>query len=105
MHRGGQDHTAHEFTLASCFQFSSISIPPLEPQDRRRLGILELRPFPVGAIAPDLAKFKLASPYDLPVGNHCDLLIGPPSIMQPIPKYLDWNGKLRAPRPELPTGA
>ena len=60
MHRGGQDHTAHEFTLASCFQFSSISIPPLEPQDRSRLGILELRPFPVGAIAPDLAKFKLA---------------------------------------------
>ena len=71
-------------------------------------GMLELGDTPGLGIALDpaaLAKFKLARPYDLPVGNHCDLLIGPPSIMQPIPKYLDWNGKLRAPRPELPTGA
>lgn len=45
MHRGGQDHHAHEFTIQSCFWFSSINIPPLEQQDRNRLGILELMPF------------------------------------------------------------
>jgi hypothetical protein len=34
MHRGGQDHQAHEFTLQSPFWFSSINIPPLEGSDR-----------------------------------------------------------------------
>ncbi len=59
MHRGGQDHQAHEFTLRSLFWFSSINIPPLQPQDKSRLAILELKPLPEGAIAPDLASFKL----------------------------------------------
>lgn len=45
MHRGGADHKAHEFTIQSCFWFSSINIPPLEQQDRNRLGIVELMPF------------------------------------------------------------
>lgn len=45
-HRGGADHNATEFTLQSAFLFSSINIPPLEPQDRSRLAILELQPFP-----------------------------------------------------------
>lgn len=58
-HRGGQDGKAQEFTLRSCFWFSSINIPPLEPQDRSRLAILELLPFPAGAVAPDLKKFHL----------------------------------------------
>lgn len=65
MHRGGQDHSAHEFTLRSAFFFSSINIPPLEAQDRSRLAILELRPFAkdkkTGATPtpPDLAKYNL----------------------------------------------
>lgn len=59
VHRGGADHKAHEFTLASCFQFSSILIPPLQPQDRSRLGILELEPFAPGAVAPVLSEYKL----------------------------------------------
>lgn len=59
MHRGGQDHQAHEFTLRSCFWFSSINIPPIAPQDRSRLGILELKPFARGAIPPVLADFNL----------------------------------------------
>ena len=59
VHRGGQDHQAHEFTLQSCFQFSSINIPPLEPQDRSRLGILELKPFEPGDVAPDLDSYHL----------------------------------------------
>lgn len=42
--RGGSDHTAHEFTLRSPFWFSSIIVPPLEPQDLSRLALLELRP-------------------------------------------------------------
>jgi len=54
MHRGGQDHTAHEFTLRSCFMFSSISIPPMQPQDRSRLAILELKP-----LAKDAPKLDL----------------------------------------------
>lgn len=59
MHRGGQDHAAHEFTLRSCFWFSSINIPPLEPQDRSRLTILELKPLPKGAAPPQLDKWNL----------------------------------------------
>ncbi len=43
-HRGGQDQQAHEFTLRSSFWFSSILMPPLEPQDRSRLAIIELKP-------------------------------------------------------------
>lgn len=59
MHRGGQDHQAHEFTLRSCFWFSSINIPPIEPQDRSRLAILELKPLPQDAVPPVLGKMKL----------------------------------------------
>lgn len=53
VHRGGQDHQAHEFTLQSPFWFSSINIPPIEASDRSRLAILELRPFADGTIPPD----------------------------------------------------
>ncbi len=55
MHRGGQDHQAHEFTIRSAFQFSSINIPPLQPQDRSRLAILELKPFAPGTAPLDIA--------------------------------------------------
>lgn len=60
MHRGGQDHTAHEFTLQSPFWFSSINIPPLEGSDRSRLAILELRPFKPGTPAPDFGAYNFA---------------------------------------------
>jgi len=40
--RGGQDHEAAQFTVRSCFLFTSILIPPLLPQDRSRMAILEL---------------------------------------------------------------
>ena len=59
VHRGGQDHTAHEFTLRSCFMFSSISIPPLQPQDRSRLAILELNKLPGDAARLDLDAWHL----------------------------------------------
>lgn len=65
MHRGGADHQAHEFTLRSPFQFSSINIPPLQPQDRSRLGILELDPFEPGAVPPVLREWNLPE-----IGQH-----------------------------------
>ncbi|WP_374414273.1 hypothetical protein [Novosphingobium colocasiae] len=50
--RGSADHSGVEFTLQSCFWFSSILIPPLLPQDRSRLAILELLPLPGNTPAP-----------------------------------------------------
>jgi len=58
MHRGGQDHSAHEFTLQSPFWFSSINMPPLEGSDRSRLAILELRPFRAGVTPPDFGRYN-----------------------------------------------
>jgi hypothetical protein len=54
MMRGGSDHTGVSFTLRSCFFFSSIDIPPLLPQDRTRLAILELGRLRAGAPPPEL---------------------------------------------------
>ncbi len=65
MHRGGQDHQAHEFTLKSCFWFSSINIPPLQPQDRSRLAILELRPLADNAVPFDPATLRFEGLGDL----------------------------------------
>ena len=59
MHRGGQDHQAHEFTLKSVFWFSSINIPPIEPQDRSRLAILELKPLARDAKPLELTALRL----------------------------------------------
>ena len=50
--RGGQDHQGTEFTARACFLFSSILLPPLLGQDRSRLAILDLQPFPADAKAP-----------------------------------------------------
>ena len=43
--RGGADHKAVDFTVQSAFMFSSILIPPLLPQDRSRIAVLELQKF------------------------------------------------------------
>jgi hypothetical protein len=40
--RGSADHKARRFTARSCFLFSSILVPPLTPQDRSRIVILNL---------------------------------------------------------------
>jgi hypothetical protein len=60
VHRGGQDHTAHEFTLQSLFWFSSVLMPPLETQDRNRLAILELKPLRADTKPLALGKLALA---------------------------------------------
>lgn len=50
--RGGADHQGAEFTARACFLFSSILVPPLMAQDRSRLAILELEPFPAMSEPP-----------------------------------------------------
>ena len=54
VHRGSSDHKAAEFVLNSCFQFSAILTPHMEPQDRSRFAILELKPLPADARRLDL---------------------------------------------------
>lgn len=46
--RGGSDHKSVEFTVTSCFMFSSILRLPLPPQDLSRLILLELQPLAGG---------------------------------------------------------
>ena len=43
MLRGGQDHHGRQFDLRSPFFFSSINAPSLQPQDRSRMALLELK--------------------------------------------------------------
>lgn len=54
MLRGGDRHNPIEFRARSCFLFSSINTPPLEPQDLSRMAILKLHRLPEGQPAPDL---------------------------------------------------
>lgn len=42
MFRGGAEHKGVEFRACNAFAFSSINPPPLEPQDRSRIAILNL---------------------------------------------------------------
>lgn len=59
VHRGSSDHKAAEFVLNSCFQFSAILTPPMEPQDRSRFAVLELEPLPEGTPKLDLEAANL----------------------------------------------
>lgn len=53
--KGGQDHKGVEFTARSCFIFASILVPSLQPQDKSRFAVLELRDLPAGSRAPKIA--------------------------------------------------
>lgn len=57
--RGGQDHEAHQFRATSCFLFSSILIPPIPPQDRSRLAVLEMEPIIAGQREPPLIESEI----------------------------------------------
>jgi hypothetical protein len=57
--RGGQNHEGHEFTVRSCFLFSSILLPPMPVQDKNRLAILELERIPPGKAAPTIVEAEL----------------------------------------------
>lgn len=54
MLRGGDRHNPVEFRARSCFLFSSINTPPLEPQDLSRMALLRLNRLPAGAPSPEL---------------------------------------------------
>lgn len=54
--RGGADHQAHEFRATTCFLFSSILVPPIPPQDKSRLSVLELGELPAGSREPRIDK-------------------------------------------------
>lgn len=49
--RGGSDHRHADFTVRSCFLFSSILIPPMLGQDISRMAILQLSKI-TGALPP-----------------------------------------------------
>ena len=58
-------------------------------------GLLELGTKPGLGIELDedfVKAHRLDDPYNLPEGNHCDILIGPPSVMEPIGPYVGPNG-------------
>lgn len=57
--RGGADHQAHEFRATSCFLFSSILVPPIPPQDKSRLSVLELGELPAGSREPRIDKREI----------------------------------------------
>jgi hypothetical protein len=46
--RGGNNHEGHQFVARSAFLFSSIYTPPMLPQDRSRMALLELDELPAG---------------------------------------------------------
>lgn len=54
MLRGGDRHQGVEFQARSCFLFSSINTPPLEPQDLSRMALLRLKRLPQGRRKPVL---------------------------------------------------
>lgn len=60
MLRGGEAHKGTQFNARSCFAFSSINTPPLEPQDLSRMALLKLYRLEEGSIAPELEEAKLA---------------------------------------------
>lgn len=50
--RGGANGTGTEFKARSCFFFSAINAPPLDPQDHSRMAILRLKRLPPDVKTP-----------------------------------------------------
>lgn len=59
MLRGGQDHHGRQFDLRSPFLFSAINAPPLQPQDRSRMALLELKELTKMAARPQVDMTEL----------------------------------------------
>lgn len=57
--RGGAAHKGAEFRARSSFLFSSVLLPPLLPQDRNRIAILELMKLPARSEPPALGAAML----------------------------------------------
>lgn len=88
--RGGQDHNPHEFTAQSAFLFSSILTPPLSPQDRSRMAMLELKPFPDGAKPPVLDPKEIS---DLGLAIRRRMVDGWERLADTIGLYKKWLGE------------
>lgn len=59
MLRGGESHKGTQFNARSCFAFSSINTPPLEPQDLSRMALLRLKRLKPGSTPPLLDQKRL----------------------------------------------
>ena len=59
--RGGQDHKGHNFKARTCFLFTSILVPPIPPQDKSRLAVLELGELPGELREPQMDKREIAA--------------------------------------------
>lgn len=59
--RGGQDHKGHTFKARTCFLFTSILVPPIPPQDKNRLAVLELGTLPGDLREPAMDKREIAA--------------------------------------------
>ncbi|CAB4166104.1 hypothetical protein UFOVP843_10 [uncultured Caudovirales phage] len=90
MGRGSDKHVAVDFTLRSCFMFSSVLIPPMMGPDRSRLAILELDELRAGTRLPDLKASRLKR-----IGAHLRrrLIENWPAVNETIGRY---NELLRA---------
>lgn len=53
MYRGGSDHTGVEFRATNTFFFSAINPPPLKPEDKSRMAVLNLGRFDPKRVRPD----------------------------------------------------
>ena len=58
--RATQNMQGASTQLFSCFSFSAIVMPPLPPQDRRRMGIIRLEPLPKDAVEPKWTEHEAA---------------------------------------------
>jgi hypothetical protein len=65
--RGGSENNPKTYTLKSCFAAFSILIPPLSPQDRSRMAIVELR---------KLARREEAEEFDFSADGDHNLALG-----------------------------
>lgn len=60
MNRGGENHKGTQFYGRSAYTFSSINMPPMEPQDLSRLVILRLQKLKPGQVRPLIPEEELA---------------------------------------------
>lgn len=65
--RGGSENNPKTYNLKSCFIAFSILIPPLSPQDRSRIAIVELRP--LGRRSEEMELPLGVEEYDLALGD------------------------------------
>lgn len=87
--RGGQDHNPHDFTASSAFIFSSILTPPLAPQDRSRMAMLEMEEFEEGDKPPILDPEEMAA---LGLAIRRRMVDGWERLPETIDAYKTWLG-------------